>query len=176
MTALDPNSTLGLLGRLMAGVRSEFRRDVLEFAADDAVFGGGSCRVTDCGRSARGHGLCQGHHQRWANAGRPDLEEFTVSTDPRWRKHRPNQACRVDGCGYGSARGGLCQLHAQRWERAGRPHLASWLRDPLPVKQPRPGRPAGSGTARYGRRPSRRYAIPIPTLGKPTAAPISTGS
>ena len=139
MTALDPNSTLGLLGRLMAGVRAEFRSDVLEFAADDAVFGGGSCRVTDCGRSARGHGLCQGHHQRWANAGRPDLEEFTVSTDPRWRKHRPNQACRVDGCGYGSARGGLCQLHAQRWERAGRPHLASWLRDPLPVKQPRPG-------------------------------------
>ena len=139
MTAPDPNSTLGLLGRLLAGVRAEFRCDVLEFAADDAVFGGGSCRVTDCGRSARGHGLCQGHHRRWADAGRPDLEEFAVSTDPRWHKHRPNQACRVEDCGYGSARGGLCQLHAQRWERAGRPHLNSWLRDPLPVKQPQPG-------------------------------------
>jgi integrase len=123
----------------MAGVRAEFRCDVLEFAADNPVFGGGHCRVNGCGRSARGHGLCQGHHQRWANAGRPALDEFAASTHPRWRKHRPNQACRVNGCGYGSARGGLCQLHAQRWERAGSPDLNAWLRQPLPVKQPQPG-------------------------------------
>ena len=45
MTALEPNSTPGLLGLLIAGVRAEFRSDALEFASDDAVFGGGSCRV-----------------------------------------------------------------------------------------------------------------------------------
>ncbi|MCT6733813.1 tyrosine-type recombinase/integrase [Rhodococcus qingshengii] len=137
MTAPHHDSASGLLAKLMAGVRGEFRSDVLQFAATDPVFGGGTCRVGDCGRSARGHGLCQGHYQRWVYAGRPDIEKFATSTDPRWRKHRPNQACRVEDCGYGSARGGQCQLHAQRWERAGRPHLARWLRDPQPVKAPR---------------------------------------
>lgn len=139
MTAPRTDPTPGLIGRLMATVRTEFRSDTLAFAADDPVFGGGSCRVGGCTRSARGQGLCPGHHQRWAGAGRPDLETFAASTDPRWRKHRPNQACRVEGCGYGQARGGQCQLHAQRLERAGKPPLARWLRDPLPVKQPPPG-------------------------------------
>lgn len=139
MTTPQPDSAPGLLGALMAAVRTEFRGDVIEFAPDDPVFGGGYCRVGGCARSARGHGLCQGHRQRWADAGRPDLAQFAAATDPRWRRHLPNQACQVADCGYGSARGGQCQLHAQRWDRAGRPHLATWLRDPLPVKQPRTG-------------------------------------
>ncbi len=135
----------GLLGRLMTEVRSEFRSDVLEFAADDPVFGTAACRAAGCGRTARGRGLCQGHLQRWNDQGRPDLEQFVVSTDPRWRRQQPNQRCRVAGCGYGCARGGMCGLHAQRWARAGRPDLVAWLADPPPVTQP-----AAGATCRIG--------------------------
>lgn len=127
-----------LLGLLMAAVRVEFRSDVLVFAAEDPVFGGGSCKVVSCRRSARSFGLCQGHHQRWNQQGRPDLETFAATTDPRWKRQRPNQVCRVDGCGYGSARSGLCSLHGQRWIRSGRPDLDRWLLDPPAIKQPGP--------------------------------------
>lgn len=125
-----------LLGRLMAAVRSEFRAEVLVFDAADPVFGGGACKVPDCQRHARSRGLCQGHHLRWQKQGRPDVEQFAATTDPRWARQRPNQCCKVLGCGYGSARAGLCQLHAQRWERGGRPDLERWLVDPPQVKQP----------------------------------------
>jgi integrase len=128
-----------LLGLLMASVRVEFRSDVLIFAAEDPVFGGGACKVASCGRSARSFGLCQGHHQRWNKQGRPDLEAYAATTDPRWKRQRPNQACRVAACGYGSARSGLCSLHGQRWIRMGRPDLDRWLIAPPPVKQPEPG-------------------------------------
>jgi integrase len=130
----------GGLGRLMAAVRPEFRADVLVFPAADPVFGGGVCRVPGCRRAARGHGLCPGHHLRWASQGRPDLEVFAATTDPGWARQRPNGRCRAAGCGYGVARGGLCQLHAQRWERSGRPGLDKWLASPPPVKTP----PAGA--------------------------------
>lgn len=131
--------TAGLLEKLMATVRTEFRDEVLVFDADDPIFGGRTCRVRECERSARGQQMCQGHRQRWAQAGRPDLEGFIASTDSRWRRGRPNMVCSVIDCGYGSSRRGLCVLHAQRWERAGRPDRAAWRADPLPVKQPAPG-------------------------------------
>lgn len=129
----------GLLERLVGAVRAPFRADVLVFGATDPVFGGAACRVSDCIRTARSRGLCQGHHLRWVSAGRPDLAAFAASTDPRWCRQQPNACCRVAGCGYGVARERMCQLHAQRWARAGRPDLSGWLRDPLPVKQPAPG-------------------------------------
>jgi len=44
----------GLLEKLMAAVRPEFRADVLTFAPGDPVFGhGAACRVPQCGRPAR---------------------------------------------------------------------------------------------------------------------------
>jgi integrase len=128
-----------VLSALMAAVRPEFRTDVLVFAAEDPVFGGGACMVTDCRRHARGSGLCQGHRLRWVHAGRPDLKTFAATTDPRWAPQRPNAVCRVAGCGYGVSRDRMCQLHAQRWERAGRPGLQAWLADPPAAKQPAPG-------------------------------------
>ena len=127
---------LGLREKLMGVVRAEFRDEVLVFDAEDPIFGGGACRVTGCERLARGHQMCQGHHQRWVQAGRPALEGFIAATDSRWRRGRPNMVCSVIDCGYGSSRRGMCVLHAQRWERAGRPDRAVWLTDPLPVKQP----------------------------------------
>jgi hypothetical protein len=101
----------------------------------DPVFGGGACNVPTCRRSARSRGLCQGHHLRWQKDGRPDLELFATTTDPRWARQRPNLRCKVTDCGYGAARGGMCQLHAQRWLRGGRPDLEQWLADPPPIKQ-----------------------------------------
>jgi hypothetical protein len=74
----------GLLGKLMAAVRPEFRADELVFDPADPVFGGGVCRVDGCARTARGHGICQGHRNRWASEGRPDLEAFIAATSPRW--------------------------------------------------------------------------------------------
>jgi integrase len=128
-------ASAGLLERLLAVVRTEFRAEMLVFPAEDPVFGGGACRVPACSRPARGRGLCQGHGLRWRKDGRPDLEVFAATTDPRWRRQRPNLACAVADCGHGSARGGLCQLHGQRWERAGRPELAPWLASCPPTPQ-----------------------------------------
>jgi hypothetical protein len=91
---------MGVLGKLMAAVRPEFRGDDLVFAAGDPVFGGSACAVPGCERSARGSGQCQGHRPRWVKEGRPDLDGFARSTDPRWARW-PNAVCRAVGCGYG---------------------------------------------------------------------------
>jgi integrase len=128
-----------LLEQLLGAVRPEFRAEVLVFAAEDPVFGGGACRVESCRRAARSKGMCPGHHLRWVGEGRPDPDVFAATTDLRWRRQRPNAGCRVAGCGYGTARGGMCQLHGQRWDRAGRPGLHGWLADPPTIKTPPPG-------------------------------------
>jgi integrase len=72
----------GLLDKLAAAVRPEFRGDDLAFDLRDPVFGGKPCLVSACERTAVGHGLCQGHRQRWAAAGRPAVREFAESTAP----------------------------------------------------------------------------------------------
>jgi len=138
-TRSTPSRRPALLEQLLGAVRPEFRAEVLVFPAEDPVFGGGACRVTSCTRAARSQGMCQGHHLRWVDAGRPDPGVFAATTDQRWRRQRPNAACRVSGCGYGTARGGMCQLHGQRWDRAGRPDLTGWLADPPTIKAPAPG-------------------------------------
>jgi integrase len=118
----------GLLGKLLAAVRAEFRADELVIDLRDPVFGGKPCLVGGCERTAIGHGLCQGHRQRWAAAGRPDVGEFAASTDPRWRKDAPLTMCQAPGCRYGvTRRSGLCARHAGAWERAGTPDLRTWL-------------------------------------------------
>jgi len=64
----------GLLAKLVAAVRPEFRADVLVFDPADPVFGRrGVCLVEGCGWRAHGSGMCQGHLLRWKAAGRPDL-------------------------------------------------------------------------------------------------------
>src|ERR1022692_861774 len=118
----------GLLEKLMAAARPEFRSDELVFDQEDPVFGGKLCLVAGCARAARGQGLCQGHRQRWAAAGRPEVTEFAAAADPRWRKNAPLISCRAPGCRYGvTRRKGLCARHAGAWERAGMPDLQGWL-------------------------------------------------
>jgi integrase len=75
---------VGLLAKLMAVVRPEFRSDVLVFDPRDPVFGGPACAVPRCVRAARAQGLCPGHHQRWwRTEGKPPLARFTATTDPQ---------------------------------------------------------------------------------------------
>ncbi len=77
-----PSGLPSLLEKLAAAVRPEFRGDDLVFDLRDPVFGGKPCLVPACERTAVGHGLCQGHRQRWAAAGRPGVREFAASTGP----------------------------------------------------------------------------------------------
>jgi integrase len=119
---------LGLLERLMAAVRPEFRGEELVFDPAGPVFGGRLCRVPGCGRTGRARSLCWGHNGRWARAGKPDLEQFVATTDPRWRRQAPLMPCAAPGCGYGRrCRGGLCVRCHDAWMRAGRPELEPWL-------------------------------------------------
>ncbi|WP_067431517.1 hypothetical protein [Nocardioides jensenii] len=53
-TTMTRAGTAGLLEKLMATVRAEFRDDVLVFDADDPIFSGRTCRVRECERSAHG--------------------------------------------------------------------------------------------------------------------------
>jgi hypothetical protein len=103
----------GLLASLMDAVRPEFRADELTFDPRDPVFGGKPCLVPGCERTAVGHGLCHGHRQRWAAAGRSGVREFARSTASPWRKAAPLASCRAPGCRYGiGRRKGLCIRHA----------------------------------------------------------------
>jgi integrase len=129
----------GLLERLLAAVRPEFRADVLIFDPRDPVFGGPPCRVPACGRAARCRGMCQSHHERWIDAGRPALAQFAATADCRWRGHVPLLPCQAPGCLYGRAGHGLCLQHLRAWNRAGRPEPGPWLAGQAPAALPPEG-------------------------------------
>ena len=85
MTAasLKPAGPSGLLGKLMAEVRSEFRSDILEFGAEDPVFGGAECRVVGyaeppaagvCGKDI-GNGGTTKDARPWSGSSRRQLEQ-----------------------------------------------------------------------------------------------------
>ena len=116
----------GLLEKLIAAVRPEFRADILTFDPRDTVFGGPPCAVPGCERPARNRNMCWGHRQRWLQAGKPDLAVFTATTSPEWSGHLPLPACEVPGCNYCQSGRGLCQMHHQQWRRAGRPGISAW--------------------------------------------------
>ena len=138
--AREPAAYPGLLASLMAAVRPEFRSGVLVFDPADPVFGGDSCRVPQCGRTARAIGMCFAHHKRWTSAGRPDPGAFAISAAAGgpWFGHAPLTGCTVPGCGSGSARRQLCSRHLGAWLRAGKPDDSGWATS-LPAVVPRPG-------------------------------------
>ena len=140
-----PGAHPGLLAALMAAVRPEFRAEVLVFAPGDPIFGGPACRVAGCGRSARSCGMCTGHWERWADAGRPDIEVFAASPGKPWHGHAPLAACAAAGCGFGVASGGLCSRHLSAWRRAGCPGHGRWAATLPPMAMP-----AGQATCRIG--------------------------
>ena len=135
----------GLLAALMAAVRPEFRGDVLGFPASDPVFGGPPCKVASCQRPARNRGLCWGHHGRWYDQGKPELEEFAATTSPRWRLQEPSSCCRADGCRYAVHGRQLCKRHLSAWRRAGQPGLDTWRPGLAPPEAPQPCRVSWCG-------------------------------
>ncbi len=94
--------------------------------------------VSGCLRPARARGLCWGHHQRWAGAGKPDLDAFAASTNPGWFGHGALLSCVVADCRYGRARRGLCARHVQQWDLAGQPEPGAWRTGTLPLPPPSP--------------------------------------
>jgi integrase len=123
----QPARAHGLLEKLLAAVRPEFRQDILAFGPDDPVFGGPPCKVAGCGRSGRIGGLCFGHDRRWRAQGKPDRSEFIATTAPRLKGHQKLESCRVPSCLYGRKERGLCTMHFRAWRQAGRPDLDRWL-------------------------------------------------
>lgn len=117
----------GLLGKLMAAVRPEFRVEVFTVDSRDPVFGGLPCRVDGCDRTARVRGICLGHYNRWKNRGCPDIDEFVATTTATMRAHRPVQPCSVAGCHYGRRGAGLCPRHHWRWLEDGKPDVRGWV-------------------------------------------------
>jgi integrase len=117
----------GLLERLLAAVRREFRVEVLVPGPDDAILGAPACVVPGCDRVRRErNGLCRGHLQRWRRQGRPELAGFVEATAARTLGRGQLQACVVPGCNHGRHGHGLCANHHRAWQQAGRPELAAW--------------------------------------------------
>jgi integrase len=129
VTATEPSRHGGLLEKLMATVRPEFRVDVFVPDAGDPIFAGPPCAVAGCQRP-RGHvasGLCRPHLQRWQRRdAHLDLATFVATTPPDTQGRRQPPSCIVVGCRRGIAGRGLCGAHWKAWRKAGRPEPAGW--------------------------------------------------
>ena len=115
MTGPDPADAgqhrvpAGLLEKLMAAVRPEFRAEILTFDPRDPVFGGSPCAVPGCERVARNRDMCWGHRQRWLQAGKPDPAAFMAATSPEWSGHLPLAAWRSPAATSASAGGAFAR-------------------------------------------------------------------
>lgn len=116
----------GLLEKLMAMVRSEFRVDLYVPDPDHRVLGRGACLVSGCDRSPTGNRLCSSHQKRWLEGGRPELAEFLTDPGPVLNGRRDLTGCTVPGCRYGSSGRGLCMRHRSAWTTSGHGDPATW--------------------------------------------------
>src|SRR6266566_3614184 len=129
----------GLLEKLMAAVRPEFRAGIYLPAPGDPVLGAGPCTVPGCDLPGKEHGLCSAHMLRWYRRGRPGMGEFLADPGPALRGHRAPRACLIEKCRYGTCSHGLCARHRRQWDQAGQPALHAWT---PAVTSPAPGQPA----------------------------------
>ena len=128
MTAPARTATQGLLGTLMAAVRSRIPQRCTGIRCRRSGVRRrrlpGDWLRAYCPRAR----VVSGPSERWDELGRPDLDEFVAhDRSAAGGGSSRTSGAAVAGCGYGSARGGMCQLHAQRWERAGRPDRDAWM-------------------------------------------------
>lgn len=126
-----------LIARLSARLRPEFATPVILVDPSDPVMGGPGCRVGACERVAVLRGMCSAHHQRWAQAGRPEAEAWAAAAPAvrRWLAEPPK--CAVGSCRRAHCELGLCHSHAARWRQDRRPDRARWVAEggggpPLP--------------------------------------------
>lgn len=133
-----PVRPAGLLEKLLAAIRPQFRADDLVFDPRHPVFGGPACAVVGCDRPARSRTMCWGHRVRWDHDGKPDLPAFIAATSPEWVGHRPVARCTVAGCCFGLHSRGMCQRHTRQWKRHGRPELGTWQTSTAPLPPPSP--------------------------------------
>jgi site-specific recombinase XerD len=133
-----PARPAGLLKKLVAAVRPEFRLDILAFGSGDPVFGGQPCRVAGCERTGRIQGLCFGHDRRWRLQDKPDLDSFIAATDPRMKGRQALAPCRAPGCRHGRKQRGLCTRHLYAWQQAEQPDLDPWLDTLISMDRPGP--------------------------------------
>ena len=126
----------GLLRKLVAAVRPEFRVDILVPERGALVFDTAPCRVPGCVRQPRTRGLCKGHYVGWQQEGRPDIDVFATTAAPEGLGRKELTVCAVQGCRYGGARRGLCPRHQGFWERSGIADRDVWLAAVAPVDDP----------------------------------------
>lgn len=109
----------GLLEKLLAAVRPQFRVDVYVPDPQDRVLGTNLCAVPGCDRSAKR--LCSSHDRRWRSRGCPDMAEFFADPGPPLHGRTEPGGCTVHGCHYGTSGWGLCLRHRGAWTSAGSP-------------------------------------------------------
>ena len=119
----------GLLSKLMATVRPQFRVEVYLPDPEDRVLGRPSCRVAGCDRSGWEYQLCSSHGRRWRERGCPDLTAFLADPGPPVHGRIELPSCTVRGCRYGNNSLGLCMRHYGSWVRSGKPDPAAWAAD-----------------------------------------------
>lgn len=140
MTAAVPplpsTAAPGLLRKLVAAVRPEFRMDILVPERGALVFDTAPCKVAGCVRQPRTRGLCKGHYNAWQQDGRPDIDVFVSAASPEGLGRKELTVCAVQGCRCGGARRGLCVRHQGFWERSGNPDRDAWLAALAPVDDP----------------------------------------
>ena len=72
----------GLLERLLAAVRPQFRDKLLVPDPADPVLGWKICAAAGCGRPVHTRTMCAAHDRRWRRLGLPDVAEFLASPRP----------------------------------------------------------------------------------------------
>lgn len=126
--ALNENEDgCGLLAKLMATVRPEFRPEIVIPAPGSLVFNTEPCRIDKCERQRTVKGFCKSHYKRWLDQGRPELESFLASPGPLPVGDGPLAACTVTWCRFGSARRGLCVSHHGFFSRSSETDVIKWL-------------------------------------------------
>lgn len=123
---LPAPARIGLLAKLMAQVRAEFRVEIYLAGPDDSVLGRRPCSVSDCDRSRAENGLCSAHGGRWRHRGRPEMAGFLTDPGPTLNGRRDLTGCAVAGCRYGSSGFGLCMRHRVAFTRGDQSDPNAW--------------------------------------------------
>ena len=167
----------GLLEKLMAAVRPEFRADDLVFDPRDPVFGGPPVRGERLRPPAPQPGPV--HLALAAVAGQRAARtwpEFAATAEPGWHGHLPLDSCVIDGCNYGAVARGMCNRHFSSGIARDARTRPPGRRRAAPVPPDGPLRPAGSATAACGPRARPCSAMATTPGGKATAAPMRMSS